>query len=87
MPAVGFSATSGSVSTMSFEGYQLTICWILKSLNAVSYLTHPSNVNSKRGLQRVQYVHVCTVRNGKYIRKKKPSVAFKKEDFKQAIHI
>ncbi len=49
----------------------------------VSSLTHPSTVISKRGLQRV-----CTVRKGKYIREKKlRSVAFKKEDCKQAINI
>ncbi len=40
-------------------------------LKVVSSLTHPSNVNCKRGLERVQHVYVCTVRKGKYIRKKK----------------
>ncbi len=61
----------------------------VKLLQVVSSLTHPSNVNSKRGLQRVQnvHVHVCTVRKGKYIRKKKlRSVAFKTEKCKQAIN-
>jgi hypothetical protein len=57
---------------VSFEGYQL------KLLKVVSSLTHPSNVNSKRGLQRVQHVHVCIVRKGKYIRKKKPALHLKR---------
>ncbi len=35
----------------------------------VSSLIHPSNVNSKRGLQQVQHVHIRTVRKRKYIRK------------------
>ncbi len=83
VPAIDFSATSDSISAVFFEGegYQLTIVGfkILKLLKVVSSLTHPSNVKSKRGLQRVQHVHVCIVRKGKYIRKKKPALHLKKK--------
>jgi hypothetical protein len=51
-------------------------------------LTHPSNVNSKIRLQRVQRIHVCTVRKGKYIGKKKlRSFVFKKEVCKEALNV
>ena len=53
----------------------------------VSSQTHPSNVHSKRGLQRVQYMYVQLGREKNTLEKRSYTELHLKKNGKQAINI